>query len=107
MIFSLVPSDAMLFAELNGLFVGGCVERGVGSSFRAQAHAHTENGPFYGWVCVRSYRRIFTPSGRLSQLMLHEIAHVIVRQGHTDKWRECARCIGYRLPERYRKKQRV
>ena len=42
-----------------GIFVGGCVERGEGSSFRAQAHAHTNPRTAHaGWICVRSLKRI-------------------------------------------------
>jgi hypothetical protein len=70
-------------AELNdrgwpvaGVFVGGCVERGVGSSFRASAHTHW-TGRFASWICVRSARRVLTETGQPSRLLLHEIAHVL------------------------------
>lgn len=93
------------YPEVVGVFVGGCVERGVGSSFRAQAHAHT-SGEHKGWICVRSQKRLLTARGGLSQLMLHEIAHILVMQGHTDAWRAKCRELGYRLPARYKKKKR-
>lgn len=92
--------------ELAGVFVGGCVERGVGSSFRARAHAHWA-GDHAGWICVRSYRRLYTDSGGPSQLMLHELAHLIAPGGHHDKWRAAARALGYRLPARYQKRRKV
>lgn len=78
---------------LKGIFLGGCVERGDGSSFRAKAHAHTK-GPWMGWICVRSRKRLMGRTGKPSNLMLHELAHLIVLQGHTDKWRECLRDLG-------------
>lgn len=92
-----------------GIFVGGCVERGEGSSFRAKAHCHNHEGsPFFGWICVRSAKRLgkfhlFDQNlvdigvvnyqdydGRIdtpSQLLLHEYAHLLApNQGHTAKF---------------------
>src|SRR5262245_38258019 len=66
---------------LKGVFVGGCVERGVGSSFRAKAHAQS-HGPYRGWICVRKAERLAD-----DMLMIHELAHVVTGQGHTDTWR--------------------
>lgn len=79
-----------------GIFVGGCVERGVGSSFRASAHAHNHtNDKDYGWICIRSQKRVLTPSGQPSTLLLHEYAHILTpNQGHTAKWRECLTKLG-------------
>ncbi len=59
-----------------GVFIGGCERRGVGSSFRAAAHTHTRTAPV-GWICVRSPKRVLTPSGEPSRLLLHEVAHVL------------------------------
>lgn len=103
-----VPFPAFAaYPEFKGLFVGGCVERGVGSSFRARAHAHSRAGHHQGWICVRSRHRIYTASGGPSQLMLHELAHLLTGQGHTDKWRAAARALGYRLPAHYKKRSRT
>lgn len=104
------PVDYPAFAahpEFKGVFVGGCVDRGVGSRFRAQAHAHTEpNGKNPGWICVLSPKRLYTDRGGPSQLMLHELAHLLTGDGHTDRWRKVARELGYRLPSHYRKRPR-
>jgi hypothetical protein len=72
-------------ALVRGVFVGGCVSRGVGSSFRAAAHtAPDDDHP--GWICVRSPKRVLTPAGRPSRLLLHEAAHVLApRAGHGTK----------------------
>ena len=65
------------------VFVGGCVERGDGSSFRRKAHAHTSKDDIhYGMICVRSSKRLYTPSGKPSYLMWHELAHIITGHGH-------------------------
>jgi len=73
---------------LKGIYTGGCVARGDGSSFRAKAHAHT-SGPFDGWICVRRADRVAD-----ELLMLHELAHIITGHGHTDTWRACLLRIG-------------
>lgn len=67
--------------RLVGVFVGGCVKRGDGSSFRAKAHAHSE-GEHTGWICYRSIKRI-----NHRELAIHELAHVLTGEGHTDVWR--------------------
>ena len=81
-------------AGFRGIFVGGCIERKEGSSFRAKAHAHLvkhkgKYSKYGGWICIRSAKR-------LSQINLlrHELAHIIVGQGHTKKFYECVRRIG-------------
>jgi hypothetical protein len=71
------------------VFVGGCIERGIGSSFRRKAHAHnSKRDPNFGWVCVRSAKRVVTDDGKPTHLMWHEYAHILVpNQGHTKKWK--------------------
>lgn len=86
--------------EVAGLFVGGCVDRGVGSSFRATAHAHT-SGSNVGWICVRGWRRIYQ-----KLIMLHELAHIITGHGHTDKWRACLRALGGKVAAHNQKRKR-
>src|SRR3990167_4507812 len=83
------------YPEFKGLFIGGCVDRGDGSSFRAKAHSHTDD-PNKGWICVRSAKRV-GDFNKPTMLMLHELAHLLSGDGHTDKWRKVARSLGYRL----------
>lgn len=73
---------------LLGLFVGGCVERGIGSRFRRQAHAHTQ-GLWKDWICILSAKRLTD-----RQLLLHELAHIFTGEGHTNTWRRCLLAFG-------------
>jgi len=83
------PDPVRAHAEhVAGLFVGGCVARGDGSSFRHMAHAHTD-GAHVGWICVRAAWRLLD-----FQLMAHEVAHVLTGDGHTDRWRQCVLDLG-------------
>lgn len=73
---------------LVGVFIGGCVARGVGSSFRRVAHAHTD-GAHSGWICIRSARRL-----SCTNLLIHELAHIISGEGHTDAFRRVMLQLG-------------
>ena len=82
------------YPEFKGVFVGGCVDRGDGSSFRAKAHAHTKE-PNKGWICVRSAKRLYVQgTNRPSKLMWHELAHILTGHGHDDTWRKEVRRLG-------------
>lgn len=78
------------------VFVGGCVKRGVGSSFRRKAHAHVI-GENKGFVCVRSWKRLRSANGKPSQLMIHEYAHILTGHGHDDVWRAKMKEVGGRI----------
>jgi len=70
-----------------GIFVGGCIERKEGSSFRAMAHTHCfKSDAYFGWICVRSHKRLFQANGRPSRLLIHEMGHFLTPWGsHTNK----------------------
>lgn len=73
------------------VFIGGCIERGVGSSFRRKAHAHNyKRDPNFGTLCFRSIKRIgeyhtianddntlIVVVDKPSRLLLHEYAHIL------------------------------
>jgi hypothetical protein len=94
-------------AVCQGLFVGGCVARGIGSSFRAKAHAHNKRGhQHYGWICVRAPRRVYIRGADMpSALLWHEYAHLLTpNHGHDNTWRRMMRRLGQRIPRQYHKK---
>lgn len=98
-----VTAPASMSAKCKGIFTGGCVERGEGSSFRAKAHAHnTPNDPYYGWICVRSAKRLFNANGAPSQLLWHEYAHLLTPKHHHDNaWRTAMKSLGQPIPAQY------
>jgi hypothetical protein len=93
-----VPIPAGWSKYCKGIFTGGCVERGKGSSFWAKAHAHCgPEDPNIGWICVRAARRVLTPSGKPSTLLYHEYAHLIVGYdaAHGPEWRKVVTELGF------------
>ena len=79
--------------EVLGVYIGGCVERGEGSRFRAKAHAHS-SGDYKGWLCFLASRRLADRA-----LVLHELAHLLAGKGHTEKWRTVLLSLGGTLDE--------
>lgn len=86
------------FSQVRGVFLGGCVERGDGSSFRRIAHAHTE-GVHTGFICVRSAKRLWYMGSitKPSLTMVHELAHIVSGQGHTDKFRKAYKELSFKF----------
>lgn len=75
-----------------GIYVGdGCVS-GVDPLAwkRIDAHAHAlEDDEWRGWICVAQPRDVRTPKGRPTQVLWHELAHILARNGaHGTKWRD-------------------
>lgn len=108
--------------QIKGIFLGGCVRNGVGSSFRAQAHAHNhKTDEYFGWVCFRSIRRLGgyalvecddgtteVQITKPSKVLIHEWAHILTPgEGHTDRWRAMMQKLGQRIPKNCQKKVRL
>jgi|ERR1700722_3631092 len=83
-------------SEVSGVYVGGCI---IGHDARfwrtednkhvALAHSHIK-GKHTGWICVPYKTRL-----RSKELMLHELAHLIVgRKGHGKMWRKTVKEVG-------------
>lgn len=87
-------TDEVFKAGFRGVFVGGCIKRKEGSSFRGKAHAHYCRGKwseqkYGGWICIRSTKR-----AKQINLLKHELAHIITNEGHTKKFYQCIRRLG-------------
>ena len=74
--------------SIRGVFVGGCVGRGVGYRTRSTAHAHI-HGEHQGWICFSSDKWL-----HLREIWLHELAHLVTREWHTNRWRKFLLQIG-------------
>ena len=96
-----------VYPALKGFFVGGCIERGEGSSFRAKAHAHrSDTDKFKGWVCIRSIKRVYMIDGiRPSNLILHELAHILLphKHWHDDTWMLKVNELGGNIDKQYKR----
>lgn len=95
--------------EIQGLFVGGCVADGVGTTLHVRgkvviAHAHIGSMPFKGWVCYRNPQVFQDPANEY--VIWHEYAHIRTNQGHTDKWRAMMTKLGQPIPDFYAPRQR-
>lgn len=76
---------------------GGCVASPPRPWRKTLAHAHTSHkgmGP-QGWICFRYAHHVLlrpTPTSEAvephlpSDILLHELAHVITDEGHTTNW---------------------
>ena len=124
--------------ECRGIFIGGCIKRGEGSSFPLKAHSHNDTRfPLFGWICVRSAKRVgkfHLFDERLadievvnyqdfdgmidkpSNLLLHEYAHLLTPdQGHTPTFYKRLKDVGghitagdrYRAPKAVKEAERI
>jgi hypothetical protein len=69
-------------SEVIGVFVGGCIIGEFVDSHLAHAHTDLEN-PAQGWICFKD--EIYLNH---VNICLHELAHILTNQGHTDVWRK-------------------
>ena len=106
-----------IWPEVEGIFVGGCVERGEGSRFRRRAHAHnSRKDPHFGWICVLGFSRVkncWRPlhdderdgeQTKGNRLLFHEYAHILTPgHGHDDAWRAAMRRLHQPILSRYRR----
>ena len=82
-----------------GLFVGGCIdERSSWTVWEgARSHAHNNHkNDFFGWICILAPKDVFTPSGKMTSTLAHEVAHLMVPdQGHSPRWKRAVTELGF------------
>lgn len=103
-------TDEIFKSGFRGIFVGGCIERKEGSRFRAMAHAHyvrdekKELSKYGGYICVLSYKRLYKKNGLPSNLLWHEIVHILTNHGHDDVWRKKMKELHQPIQKQYKRK---
>jgi hypothetical protein len=90
--------DPVIQAQINmtfkGLSYSTCV---AGWTPEDKTIGHAHNCPFcpkYGWICVRQKTLI-----KDTQLLRHELAHLLTGQGHNEAWRKMVIKLGGHLEE--------
>lgn len=79
----------------------------------ARAHAHNMDKTkcqreHFGWICLRSPKRLRTANGNPSRTMLHELAHILTpNHWHDDVWRSKMKELRQPIPDQYRKRPRA
>lgn len=68
-------------------------------------HAHHVGGRHEGCICVR-YQKHLGTDDRLGATTMHELAHLLSRTGHDERWRRWMRKLGQRIPEQYQHRPR-
>jgi hypothetical protein len=100
-----VPKD---MPGVEGIFLGGCVDAAqpgrIARSCGVLAHAHI-GGHNVNWICFQMPSYFHDPT--YHWLRMHELAHVLSGQGHTEKWRTALRGLGEEVPARYRYRPRT
>ena len=81
-----------------GIYSGACVDErsawGVWENTAGHAHSISK-AEWYGWICVRDPRKVLTRGGMVSNLVLHEYAHLLVPDaGHTRAWKLAVTRLG-------------
>ena len=69
-------------------------------------HAHHSAGDHEGVICVR-YQTHLGTDAKLGRTVLHELAHLLSRTGHDERWRRWMRKLGQPIPPQYRHKPRA
>jgi hypothetical protein len=87
--------------DVIGVYVGGCIETGLGS-IKANAHTHIGTiDPHRGWVCFQHPENLANANTRM-----HELAHIRTGAGHADKWRVEMTRLGQPISPRYQRRKR-
>lgn len=93
--------DLKRYPELSvvwGIYVGeGCVIGDEPLEWRTiEAHAHSTNDDeWQGWICIANAKDIITTTGRPTHTLIHELAHLVLRdRSHGKKWADTVIRLG-------------
>ena len=84
---------------IRGIYIAGCVETlNTAITFEKEwAHAHNQDSDvWHGWACIYRVEDVLTPSGKMTGVLAHEIAHLLCpNSGHSAKWKRTVTKMGY------------
>ena len=82
------------WTEVKGIFVGGCVERGDGSSFRHR-RTRTHTAPTTPGLDLHSRSQACGAERQAARLLIHEYAHILQPSaGHGPAWQKRVALLG-------------
>ena len=83
------------YPQVKGVSVGRCVETGKPLAPDDMAHSHDgKNDSWKGWICTGKDSKLYGKDGGASNLMKHELAHIVTAHNHDKLFKKVLRKVG-------------
>ena len=83
------------FPQFKGVSVGKCIATRQPLDKDDMAHSHdSPNDQHRGWICVNEKQNIYSKNGGASNVMKHELAHIVTDHGHDKIFKKVLNKIG-------------
>lgn len=92
--------------DVRGVCIGCCVDgKPLSTDYDAHAHLYIEGERYPGFICFRTERALAGVNPiKVGRTSIHELAHLIANQHHSEAWRNTMRQLGQPIPAAYRRK---